>query len=78
MGLQMTEFQGFRGGVCGCRRNGGRLKKRYLKQSDAIKAAQRLPNDGYIYPCPTERRVWHVTGHPIDGNTYIVVKRGTP
>lgn len=65
------QFEGFRGGVCGCRQTGGRLKKRYTKQAKAVFDAQAMPKDAWVYPCPTERRVWHVTTNPQPGGQYV-------
>jgi|GEM_PF-3582920 len=62
---------GFHGGICICHASGGRLKKRYLKQADAMRDARVMPKDAWVYPCPAEKRVWHVTTHPIEGGQYV-------
>ena len=67
---------GFRNGICGCKASGGRLKRRYLKQSEALEDAKKLLKDARVYACPTERRVWHVTTNPVDGAQYVETTTG--
>lgn len=62
---------GFNGAICACFAKGRKLKRRYKKQADAIADATKMPLDAWVYPCPTERRIWHVTTHPIKGGTYV-------
>jgi len=62
---------GFHGGICACHAKGGRLKKRYLKRAKALAAAEVMPRDAWVYPCPSERGVFHVTTHPIEGGQYV-------
>lgn len=65
--------QYFKGGICACMTSGPmrRLKKRYLSQAKAKADAQNMTPETWVYTCPSERGVWHVTTHAIEGSTYI-------